>query len=127
MIPLLVTAATPHGVATSRPWGAPLDALLSSVLWHRRKWEASAAGNHLAYHPDLEPEAIELPSPVAPTPTAMPGTGWPPSLTCIRAAPSPISVGAHHAPTAGGFSSSPPSPATSCRTHRAATCSAPFP
>lgn len=61
MIPVLVTAATPHGVATSRPWGVPLDALLSSVLWHRRKWEARAAGHHLAYHPDLEPEAIELP------------------------------------------------------------------
>lgn len=61
MIPLQVTATTPHGVVLSRPWGVPLDALLSSVVWHRRKRAAREAGEPFAYRPDDIPETIELP------------------------------------------------------------------
>ncbi len=61
MIALQITASTPHGVVLSRPWGVALDGLLASVLWHRRKWEARAAGEFFAYHHDQEPEILELP------------------------------------------------------------------
>lgn len=61
MIALQITATTPHGVVLSRPWGIPLDGLLASVVWHRRKWAARAAGQHLAYQPDDQPESLELP------------------------------------------------------------------
>lgn len=61
MTPLIVTAFTPHGVVLSRPWGVALDGLLASVLWHRRKAEAAAAGGRLAYCHDSDPEALELP------------------------------------------------------------------
>ena len=44
MLALQITATTPHGVVLSRPWGMALDGLLASVLWHRRKWTARAAG-----------------------------------------------------------------------------------
>lgn len=61
MIPLIVTATTPHGIALARPWGPPLDALLASVLWDRTKWAARAAGTHMTYQPDDEPETLDLP------------------------------------------------------------------
>lgn len=61
MIPLLVTATTPHGLVLSRPWGVPLDALLASVLWDRRKWAARAAGEHFVYQPEQPPEDLDLP------------------------------------------------------------------
>lgn len=61
MIPLKISATTPHGVVLSRPWGIALDGLLASVLWHRRKWSARAAGHYLTYQPDAEPETLELP------------------------------------------------------------------
>lgn len=61
MIPLLVTASTPHGVVLSRPWGVALDGLLASALWHRRKAEAATAGSHLAYCHDRDPEPLDLP------------------------------------------------------------------
>ncbi|SIJ22338.1 Uncharacterised protein [Mycobacteroides abscessus subsp. abscessus] len=61
MIALQITATTPHGVVLARPWGIPLDALLASVIWHRKKTTANEAGGHLKYHPDDEPEQLELP------------------------------------------------------------------
>lgn len=61
MIPLRVTATTPHGVVLSRPWGIALDGLLASVLWHRRKWAAREAGTFLTYHHEQPPEQLELP------------------------------------------------------------------
>lgn len=61
MIPLRVTATTPHGVVLSRPWGIALDGLLASVLWHRRKWAAREAGTWLTYHHEQTPELLELP------------------------------------------------------------------
>lgn len=61
MIPLQITATTPHGVVLSRPWGVALDGLLASVLWHRHKWAIRSAGGILHYHPDKSPQAIELP------------------------------------------------------------------
>lgn len=61
MIPLQITATTPHGVVLSRPWGIALDGLLASVLWHRHKWAARASGKHLTYHHDTPPVPIELP------------------------------------------------------------------
>lgn len=60
MIALHITATTPHGVVLSRPWGIALDGLLSSVLWHRQKWAARAAGTNLTYHPDRT-STLELP------------------------------------------------------------------
>lgn len=61
MIALHITATTPHGVVLSRPWGVALDGLLASVMWHRRKWAARAAGQHLTYQHDDTPEPLELP------------------------------------------------------------------
>src|SRR3979490_1718673 len=68
MIALQITATTPHGIVLSRPWGIALDGLLASVVWHRRKWAARAAGQHLTYqHTALppphthRPEALCLP------------------------------------------------------------------
>lgn len=61
MIALQITATTPHGVVLSRPWGIALDGLLASVLWHRQKWSARAAGYPLTYHHDHPPEILELP------------------------------------------------------------------
>jgi CRISPR type IV-associated protein Csf3 len=61
MIALQITATTPHGIVLSRPWGVAFDGLLASVLWHRRKWAARAAGNHFAYRPDAPQETLELP------------------------------------------------------------------
>lgn len=61
MIALRITATTPHGVVLSRPWGIPLDGLLASVVWHRRKWAARAAGQHFAYQPNEQPEPLDLP------------------------------------------------------------------
>lgn len=61
MIALQITATTPHGIVLSRPWGIALDGLLASVLWHRAKWSARTAGQHLTYqHTDL-PETLDLP------------------------------------------------------------------
>lgn len=61
MIPLLITATTPHGIVLSRPWGVAFDGLLASVLWHRCKWEARATGHHLTYQPHTDPETLPLP------------------------------------------------------------------
>lgn len=61
MIALQITAFTPLSVALSRPWGIALDGLLASVLWHRRKSAARAAGHHLTYNPAADPEPLELP------------------------------------------------------------------
>lgn len=61
MIPLQITATTPHGIVLSRPWGPALDGLLSSVIWHRRKWAARAAGDYLTYQHHNAPELIDLP------------------------------------------------------------------
>lgn len=61
MIPLIVTATTPHGIVLSRPWGIALDGLLASVVWHRRKWLARAAGEHLTYRRDAPQEVLSLP------------------------------------------------------------------
>ncbi len=61
MIALQITATTPHGIVLSRPWGVAFDGLLASVLWHRRKWAARAAGHHLTYQPDAPQETLQLP------------------------------------------------------------------
>ncbi|MEY8019169.1 hypothetical protein [Mycobacterium servetii] len=61
MIALQITAHTPHGIVLSQPWGIALDGLLASVLWHRRKWAARAAGHHLTYQHHATPETIDLP------------------------------------------------------------------
>lgn len=61
MIPLHITAHTPHGVVLSRPWGIAFDGLLASVLWHRRKWSARANGETLTYQPDQPPATLDLP------------------------------------------------------------------
>jgi CRISPR type IV-associated protein Csf3 len=61
MIPLQITATTPHGVVLSRPWGVALDGLLASVLWHRRKWAARAAGEDFTYQDSHTPETLDLP------------------------------------------------------------------
>ncbi len=61
MIPLQITAATPFGIALARGWGPPLDALLASVLWHRLKSDAHAAGKILKYHPSQTPLTLDLP------------------------------------------------------------------
>lgn len=61
MIALQITATTPHGIALSRPWGVAFDGLLASVVWHRRKWSARAAGNHLTYQPNEPQETLPLP------------------------------------------------------------------
>lgn len=61
MIALQITATTPHGVVLSRPWGVALDGLLASVLWHRRKWAARAAGESLVYRHTEEPAPLDLP------------------------------------------------------------------
>jgi len=61
MVPLIVTATTPHGVVLARPWGMALDGLLASVLWHRRKWAARSAGQPIAYRPEKIPETVDLP------------------------------------------------------------------
>lgn len=61
MVPLIVTATTPHGVVLSRPWGMALDGLLASVIWHRRKWAARCAGERFVYQGEREPETLELP------------------------------------------------------------------
>lgn len=60
-VSLSVTAITPHGVVLSRPWGIPLDALLASVVWHRRKRDAVEAGGYLKYRPEEPQEILELP------------------------------------------------------------------
>ena len=41
--------------------GCRLDGLLASVLWHRRKWPARAAGEHFTYRHSDTPETLELP------------------------------------------------------------------
>ena len=61
MIALQITATTPHGVVLSRPWGVALDGLLASVLWHRRKWAARAAGKNFTYQHNETPETLDLP------------------------------------------------------------------
>lgn len=61
MIPLRITATTPHGIVLSRAWGIAFDGLLASVLWHRRKREAQQAGAALTYQPELVPELLDLP------------------------------------------------------------------
>lgn len=61
MRPLLITATTPHGVVLSRPFGIAFDGLLASVLWHRAKSAARAAGQHLTYTPNATPEDLDLP------------------------------------------------------------------
>ncbi len=61
MIPVQITATTPHGIVLSRPWGVAFDGLLASVLWHRRKWTARAAGHHFTYQPDAPQETLPLP------------------------------------------------------------------
>lgn len=61
MIALQITATTPHGVVLSRPWGVSLDGLLASVLWHRRKWAARAAGEDIRYQHTEQPECLDLP------------------------------------------------------------------
>lgn len=61
MIALHITAATPHGVVLSRPWGVALDGLLASVLWDRRKWAARAAGENFTYQHSDTPEILDLP------------------------------------------------------------------
>ena len=61
MIPLQITATTPHGCVLSRPWGVALDGLLASVVWHRRKSAARASGDYLTYRHDDTPEPLELP------------------------------------------------------------------
>ena len=61
MIALQITATTPHGVVLSRPWGVALDGLLASVLWHRRKWAARAAGETFAYQHSQTPDILDLP------------------------------------------------------------------
>ncbi|QNJ90010.1 hypothetical protein HZU40_00710 (plasmid) [Mycolicibacterium fluoranthenivorans] len=61
MIALQITATTPHGVVLSRPWGVALDGLLASVLWHRRKWAARAAGEDFTYQHSQTPETLDLP------------------------------------------------------------------
>lgn len=58
---LRITATTPHGVVLSRPWGVALDGLLASVLWHRRKWAARAAGETFTYEHTQTPEILDLP------------------------------------------------------------------
>lgn len=61
MIALQITATTPHGIVLSRPWGVAFDGLLASVVWHRRKWAARAAGDHLTYQRDAPQEILQLP------------------------------------------------------------------
>ena len=61
MLALQITATTPHGVVLSRPWGMALDGLLASVLWHRRKWTARAAGEPFTYDHTQTPEMLDLP------------------------------------------------------------------
>lgn len=61
MIALQITATTPHGVVLSRPWGVALDGLLASVLWHRRKWAARAAGEDFTHQHSQTPETLDLP------------------------------------------------------------------
>lgn len=61
MIALQATAFTPHGIVLSRPWGVAFDGLLASVLWHRRKWAAREAGQHVTYQPDGPQEILPLP------------------------------------------------------------------
>ena len=61
MVALQITATTPHGVVLSRPWGVALDGLLASVLWHRRKWAARAAGETFAYQHSQTPDILDLP------------------------------------------------------------------
>ena len=61
MIALQITATTPHGVVLSRPWGVALDGLFASVLWHRRKWAARAAGETFAYQHSQTPDILDLP------------------------------------------------------------------
>lgn len=61
MIALQITATTPHGIALSRPWGVAFDGLLASVLWHRRKAAARAAGHYLTYQPEEPQETLQLP------------------------------------------------------------------
>lgn len=61
MLALQITATTPHGVVLSRPWGVALDGLLASVLWHRRKWTARAAGEPFTYDHTQIPEMLDLP------------------------------------------------------------------
>ena len=73
MIALQITATTPHGIVLSRPWGVAVDGLLASVVWHRRKWAARAAGQHLTYqHTDL-PQPLDLPLRRKPVPGGFPG------------------------------------------------------
>jgi len=61
MIALQITAITPRGIALSRPWGIAFDGLLASVVWHRRKRAALAAGGNLTYQVDGPQEALPLP------------------------------------------------------------------
>ncbi|MDD4865627.1 MAG: hypothetical protein PHQ28_00360 [Mycobacterium sp.] len=61
MQPLVITAATPHGVVLSRPWGIAFDGLLASVLWQRTKWAARAQGTWLTYDHDQPPRLFDLP------------------------------------------------------------------
>jgi CRISPR type IV-associated protein Csf3 len=76
VIALQITATTPHGIVLSRPWGIALDGLLASVVWHRRKWAARAAGQHLTYkHIDL-PEPLDLPLARCGDPDRNPNWHW---------------------------------------------------
>ncbi|EUA38341.1 hypothetical protein I549_4316 [Mycobacterium avium subsp. avium 2285 (R)] len=76
MIALQITATTPHGVVLSRPWGVALDGLLASVLWHRRKWAARAAGVPFAYDHNEFPEDLDLPLARCGDPDADPDWHW---------------------------------------------------
>jgi CRISPR type IV-associated protein Csf3 len=61
VIALKITATTPHGIVLSRPCGVALDGLLASVLWHRRKWTARAAGETATYRHSETPQTLDLP------------------------------------------------------------------
>ena len=61
MTALQITAATPHGVMLSRPWGVALDGLLASVMWHRSKWAARSPANTSPTSTNDIPEPLELP------------------------------------------------------------------
>lgn len=73
---VLITAFTPHGIVLSRPHGIALDGLLASVLWHRHKWAARAAGEHVTYTATEEPDVIALPLASCGDPTTDPDWHW---------------------------------------------------
>ncbi|CAM3305033.1 CRISPR-associated protein Cas6 C-terminal domain-containing protein [Tsukamurella hominis] len=75
--PILVKADTPHGVVLSRPWGIALDGLLSSVIWHERKFAARAAGLPWErFSPTRAPEELPLPLQRCGDPATDPDWHW---------------------------------------------------